>query len=135
MILTFIVCSVLFIGNDSIQLEKLKQKEIEYSQLPIVVQNIYEYEVLNIKEYRELAVSTDTKEKVDFKKYTMENIFELTKHGFTYEFKFKDKIFTLKANKGDPFVFHENKFYYTNELNLDSKNYNKVKYIEVDLVE
>ena len=60
---------------------------------------------------------------------------QLLRKGFNHHFVINDKEFKLGANQGDPFILRNKKLYYTTELNLADYNYEKAKYIEIDLTE
>ena len=124
----FLSCS-----GSKIDIENLPSVKVWYDELPDTVQKIYKKEAEEIKKYREICISTNFKDSCKLNKYTMKNIFELVSHGFVYEFEYKNKTYRLEANKGDPFIFDDEYFYYTEELNLDESNYMKINYIKVEL--
>ena len=136
-----IICTTfaaIFIGfsllqDDTTHMESLDQQVLSFAELPYQIQQFYIQEAKE-REYREIFVSTNpSTDSLYFKKYTMENIYKLAKHGFVYEFYINGSIYSLKANKGDPFVFDNGYFFYTEELNLNQDNYKYSRYVKVKI--
>ncbi len=130
-ILATILVSITLLQSDTLKIESLDHQVLSFAELPETVKDFY-FEEACSKEYKEIFVSTNPEiDSISFKKYTIDNIFELAKYGFVYEFYINGKFYTLNANKGDPFVFDNGYFFYTEELNLNQDNYKYSKYIKV----
>ena len=118
------------------EMEDLPSECLAYDSLPESVRLIYASELTNFdrrKDYREVFVSTRIRDSVSYKHYTIANLPELIMHGFIYEFYINGNIYSLEANKMDPFIFDEKYFYYSNDFGLDKTNYRSAKYMQVKL--
>ena len=83
---------------------------------------------------------------IDYFVYSLDKNYELTHYwtgmnkqlltkGFNHHFDINGGKFKLGANQGDPFVLLNKRIYYTTELNLAKYNFEKAKFIEIDLKE
>lgn len=114
-------------------IDNLPHLYINYNQLPDTVKEIYKYEVLNIDTFRRVFKCIKCREESSMEYHSIANAVDLMKKGFSYDFSINNKIYTLKANQGNPFVYYDGYFYYPNELNLNRENYTKIKYKKVFL--
>jgi hypothetical protein len=133
-VLTVIASILLYGCSKKAALEKFAHERIGYNELPDTVKRIYIHEVTYIDTFREIFVCIGCQNQSKFSKHTMDkSIWNLLKHGFIYEFSIKGRVYTLQANKGDPFVFYEDNLYYVEEFNLNKLNYKYCDYIKVRL--
>ena len=117
-----------------IDLDQKKKTELTFDQLPTELKEIYG---------TNFRVENDT---TDYYVYSLDKKYELTHYwtgmnkqlltkGFNHHFVINGKEFKLRANQGDPFVLQNKKLYYSTELNLSEYNFEKAKFIEIDLTE
>jgi hypothetical protein len=131
-----ILISILTLSScgGEIDLDKKKKTELTFDQLPAELKEIYG---------TNFRVANDT---TDYFVYSLDKNYELTHYwtgmnkqlltkGFNHHFVIKGKEFKLGANQGDPFVLRNKKLYYSTELNLAEYNFEKAKFIEIDLTE
>ena len=130
-----IVITVLLISCGGRDLDSLDKQVLTLGDLPEPVVEIYETEALKKNEVDYVVISTD-------KKFQFSHEFEGVSGGLSWlysshlhHFYINGKHFTMYANQGDPFVFHDKKLFYTKELNLAGYNYKEAKYIAIDLEE
>ena len=131
-----ILISILTLSSCSgeTDLDKKKKTELTFDQLPAELKEIYG---------TNFRVANDT---TDYYVYSLDKNYELTHYwtgmnkqlltkGFNHHFVINGKEFKLGANQGDPFVLRNKKLYYSTELNLAEYNFEKAKFIEIDLTE
>lgn len=117
-----------------IDLDKKKKTELTFDQLPSEVKKIYG---------TKFRIENDS---TDFYVYSLDKNYELTHYwtgmnnqlltkGFNHHFVINGMEFKLGANQGDPFVLWNKKLFYSTELNLAEYNFEKAKFIEIDLSE
>lgn len=117
-----------------IKLDEKRKTELTFEQLPSDLKEIYGSKFKN------------TNDTIDYYVYSLDKNYELTHYwtgmnkqllikGFNHHFEINGNEFKIGANKGDPFVLRNKKLYYTTELNLTDSNFEKAKYIEIDLSE
>ena len=127
-ILTFTSC------GGEISLDEKKKNELTFEQLPEKLKVIYG---------TRFRVENDS---IDYFVYSLDKNYELTHYwtgmnkqlltkGFNHHFDINGGKFKLGANQGDPFVLLNKRIYYTTELNLAKYNFEKAKFIEIDLKE
>lgn len=130
-IVTLILFSCIFSCCSSrISIDKLNHKLIAYQDLPDTVKGTYNFEVLHIDTFRRVFKCINCRNDTMIY-HSIENVSDLMKSGFSYDFRINGKIYTLKANKGNPFIYYNQYFYYPEELNLDSSNYQEISYNKV----
>lgn len=115
-------------------LDKLEKISLKYLELPKKVKTSYgQYALSN----HELDTLINFNSKLSIKMYHTsfdENFIELIGKGFIHIFTINDiYLLKLKANQGDPFIFYDNSFFYTEELNLAKYNYKESIYRKIDL--
>ena len=131
-----ILISILTLSScgGEIDLDSKKKTELTFDQLPAELKEIYG---------TNFRVANDT---TDYYVYSLDKNYELTHYwtgmnkqlltkGFNHHFVINGKEFKLGANQGDPFVLRNKKLYYSTELNLAEYNFEKAKFIEIDLTE
>ncbi len=131
-----ILISILTLSScgGEIDLDSKKKTELTFDQLPAELKEIYG---------TNFRVANDT---TDYYVYSLNKNYELTHYwtgmnkqlltkGFNHHFVINGKEFKLGANQGDPFVLRNKKLYYSTELNLAEYNFEKAKFIEIDLTE
>ena len=131
-----ILISILTLSSCSgeIDLDKKKKTELNFDQLTSELKNIYGTKFPN------------RNDSIDYYVFSLDKNYELTHNwtgmhkqlltkGFNHHFVINGKEFKLGANQGDPFVLQNKKLYYSTELNLTDYNYEKAKFIEIDLTE
>lgn len=131
-----ILISILTLSScgGKIDLDSKKKTELTFDQLPAELKEIYG---------TNFRVANDT---TDYYVYSLDKNYELTHYwtgmnkqlltkGFNHHFVINGKEFKLVANQGDPFVLRNKKLYYSTELNLAEYNFEKAKFIEIDLTE
>jgi hypothetical protein len=117
-----------------IDLDEKEKIELTFDQLPDDLKKIYG---------TNFQVANDT---TDYYVYSLDKNFELTHYwtgmhkqlltkGFNHHFVINGKEFKLGANQGDPFVLRNKKLYYSTELNLADYNFEKAKFVEINLAE
>ena len=133
-ILILISILVLTSCSEEISLDEKKKNELTFQQLPEKLKAIYG---------TKFSVENDS---IDYFVYSLDKNYELTHYwtgmnkqlltkGFNHHFEINEKKFKLGANQGDPFVLLNKKIYYTTELNLAKYNFEKAKFIEIDLTQ
>ena len=112
----------------------MESSNLSFNELPMDLKAIYRESAKVEKDsfYYEV-ISLDSKN--EFSHYWTGIDNQLLTKGHNHHFIINGKEFKLRANQGDPFVLRNDKLYYTEELNLDSKNFEKATYIEIDLAE
>lgn len=117
------------------ELDEFHKRRLQFEELPVEVKEVYSAEIKKESEEFDYTVVTTSDRHTFSHKHTGmdDGLWVLTTQGFNHHFYIDDKHFTLQANKGAPFVLHDQKLYYTNELNLAEYNYEKAEYLEVDL--
>ena len=131
-----ILISILTLSScgGEIDLDSKKKTELTFDQLPAELKEIYG---------TKFRVANNT---TDYYVYSLDKNYELTHYwtgmnkqlltkGFNHHFVINGKEFKLGANQGDPFVLRNKKLYYSTELNLAEYNFEKAKFIEIDLTE
>jgi hypothetical protein len=117
-----------------VDLDKLEKVSLKYIELPQAVQFSY-------KEYSLLRPELDTLInlqkgiKISMHNTTFDKSYiELFRKGFIHNFIINDLyLLELKAKKGDPFIFYNGSFFYSEELNLAEYNYRQSKYVRINL--
>ena len=132
--LIFIALLTLTSCSSEIDLDKKKKIVLEFEQLPTDLKELYRTKHKTINDTTEYYIFSLDKD------YTLTHYWtgmnkQLLRKGFNHHFVINDKEFKLGANQGDPFILRNKKLYYTTELNLADYNYEKAKYIEIDLTE
>tara|TARA_R110002051_G_scaffold155492_2_gene227539 strand:- start:914 stop:1339 length:426 start_codon:yes stop_codon:yes gene_type:complete len=133
-ILLLISILILTSCGGEISLDEKKKNELTFEQLPEKLKEIYG---------TKFRVENDS---IDYFVYSLDKNYELTHYwtgmnkqlltkGFNHHFEINEKKFKLGANQGDPFVLLNKKIYYTTELNLAKYNFEKSKFIEIDLTQ
>jgi len=123
---------ILLIGCSSkISIDKLPYKRVSFSELPDTAKKIYNAEV-EVDSFRRVFKCVDCKQ-YSMEYHSMEDVADLAKHGFNYDFSINGKKYVLKANKGNPFIYVDGYFYYPDELNLNKANYQQVFYNKIQL--
>lgn len=131
-ILVVISILVLTACSGEIDLDKEEKKELTFNQLSSELKETYR---------TQFSTKSDS---INYYVYSLDKNFELTHYwtginkqfltkGFNHHFVINKKEFKLGANQGDPFILSIKKLYYTTELNLSEFNYEKAKFIEIDL--
>lgn len=148
MVIALLCYKILFPRKKVCFLDKIKQKEIDFEELPKLVKDIYLDNSL-IKDKNKplpkpdsvLYIYHDDNENIKNNNKPFFNLdcdyvelahFEANE-GKDYFFWGHDKNFRLRYKKGKPFVLYQKKFYYTKELELDEGNVTNAKYIAIDL--
>lgn len=128
-----VILIIILLTSCSIKsIEKLKVDSINYSRLPDTVK-FYFYPSNNYI-YQRTLICLDKDLETKFQLYTTKEPAKLFWYGFKYHLTINDNVFSLKANKGMPFIILDTILYYTDELMANSKNFNKIVYKKVYLV-
>ncbi len=133
-IIFFISIIVLTSCSSEIDLDKKDKTELGLEQLPNDLKKIYS---------TTFQKANDT---TTYNIFSLDKNYELTHYwtgmhkqlltkGFNHHFVINGKEFKLGTNKGDPFILQNKKLYNTTELNLTEYNFEKAKYMEIDLTE
>ena len=135
----FILVSFIFINckreSDKIlRLDNLNHESLSYDDLPNDIRLVYE-EAAVTESSKKTLVNFMNKYEIDLHTVTFsESHLKVLFNGYNHDFIVnRSYILKLKANQGDPFVFYNNSFYYTEELNLRHSNYKQSKYIKINL--
>lgn len=121
--------------NSEIDLDKLGNKILSFSELPSEAKKLYQYKSEGEKMHNAYndCYSDDQKFAISVNTITTNEWFSLIRKGFHHIIKINEVEFILDANKGKPFVLLNRKLYYSQELNLSDWNLKKSKFIEIDL--
>ncbi|WP_439483385.1 hypothetical protein [Cyclobacterium plantarum] len=117
-----------------INLDEKKKTQLTFKQLPSQLKEIYGTKFRTINDSIDYYVYSLDKN-VELSHYWTGMNKQLLIKGFNHHFVINGKEFKLGANQGDPFILWNKKLYYTTELNLDKHNFDKARYIEIDLTE
>ncbi len=128
-LLIFVACK-----QKGVKIDNLPHEVLAYEHLPDLVKEVYENEVLTLDTFREVCICLECEKRCIINRPTIDkSFFDLLKKGFVYQFQIGKEFYYLKANKGSPFVFYRQFFFYPNTLNLDSTNYRESAYFRVTI--
>lgn len=120
-----------------IKLNEYKKTILKYEDLPLEVKSEYGKECNKIKwgERREIICKSLDEDFLISHEYTGmdDGLFVLALKGPNHHFYINQQHFTLRSNKGHPFILNKKKLYYSDNLNLNKSNFMNSNYIEVDL--
>ena len=137
-IVSFILVNCRRESDKILRLDDLTHESLSYNDLPKNIGLIYkEAAALEYSSSRDTLINFMNDYQIGLYKVTFtESHLKVLFNGYNHNFVINDSyVLKLKANQGDPFIFDNNSFYYTEELYLRDTNYKKSKYIRIDLSE
>lgn len=117
-----------------VDLDSQGQAVFTWQELPREVQMAYinNMEVAN-GSVDAIVVDLDKDHDVKFRQGGKDGSYTKQIMDNNYYFNIEGRKFKASGNKGDPFIFFNEKFYYSMELNLGMNNYEQAMYYQVDL--